>query len=351
MLFRSKRRGIAPGDSKRLDRSRLGREYAAFVAGLRLIGELSALPASEEIAITEIDRLTRTPRSGIHPLRHLTLIAWLFPNFDAFRVAYDAQRLLAQEDQRKIPSTHTVEEINPKRQALLNLIAEGYSISGASRSIGVDPATGMAWAAAAGVETRKRPSILRGDVRDRVVAALARGAEKTEAARLGEISIVSVTRLLRTEVGLRERWRSARFLAAQTEARTRWFDVVNKNPRSGPKAARLLEPAAYAWLYRNDLDWLKAAVAHMDRLTREIGTRVDWDARDRGLSQEVRRVALALVTGAPAAKLRLWHLYQAIPELKAKLSRLDRLPLTAEAIQSVLKRVKSTDEWFDDAAR
>jgi hypothetical protein len=47
---------------------------------------------------------------------------------------------------------------------------------------------------------------------------------------------------------------------------------------------------------------------------------------------------LALSSSLGAKKLMLWHLYQEIPELKAKLSSLGRLPLTVRAIERALDR-------------
>ena len=96
----------------------------------------------------------------------------------------------------------------------------------------------------------------------------------------------------------------------------------------------MIEPAAFAWLYRNDKAWLDDQVASMTMAVRHAGLHVDWDSRDEALATEVRRIALELETEEPGKKVRLWHLYQRLPELKAKLSKLDRLPLTRREIYS-----------------
>jgi hypothetical protein len=60
----------------------------------------------------------------------------------------------------------------------------------------------MVWAASAGISTQKRPSKIKPDMRTKMIKALRRGSDKSVAARICQVSIESVTRLLRTEVGL-----------------------------------------------------------------------------------------------------------------------------------------------------
>ena len=59
------------------------------------------------------------------------------------------------------------------------------------------------------------------------------------------------------------------------------------------------------------------------------------------LSTEVKRAALKLVEKNQKSPIRLWQLYQQIPELKAKLQVLDRLPLTKRAIEEALFQKKN----------
>jgi len=101
-------------------------------------------------------------------------------------------------------------------------------------------------------------------------------------------------------------------------------------------AARLAEPAVYAWLYRNDHNWLKTQTLAMERVVRGPQARVDWDQRDRQLSDQVKRVALELHEAEPKLRIKLFQIYQRLPELKAKLFKLDRLPLTRSELYAVV---------------
>lgn len=67
--------------------------------------------------------------------------------------------------------------------------------------------------------------------------------------------------------------------------------------------------------------------------------RIKWDERDWELSTQVERIASLMAVGAgKTRRLYLWQLYQQLPELRAKLSCLKKLPLTAAVIQRVLGR-------------
>lgn len=70
----------------------------------------------------------------------------------------------------------------------------------------------------------------------------------------------------------------------------------------------MIEPAAYAWLYRNDKAWLDEQVARMTQAVGHSGLQIDWDTRDEALATEVRRLALDLATEMPGRTLRLWQL-------------------------------------------
>jgi hypothetical protein len=224
-----------------------------------------------------------------------------------------------------------------KRQ-FLGLIKAGASVSGAARQLGIDPSTGMAWANQAGVTFSRRARILIPKVRARMIKSLRVGTGKAALARRHAVSPSTVERLLRTEPGLRAAWRLARHERLRRVARARWLRAAASNPHSGTKAIRLIEPAAFAWLYRHDRAWLDRCIAGLPALARQGGQHVDWDQRDRWMADQVRGAVMALATDAPQSRIKLWQLYQRIPELKAKLRKLDRLPLTRRAIEQALGR-------------
>lgn len=315
-------------------------DFCAAVAPLRHVPELSALPATAQQASALLDRCIRRPRGGTHPLNHLAIIYWLFSSWDAF-----STRHLKESAPVPLPAAAAREVQAPQvpfdsRPAILsNLLAKGHSITAAARQVGVDTHTAVAWAASAGIGTPRRPKTLKGNVFDDLVAVLRNGTDKADAALLFSVSVHTVTRVLRSVVGLQATWHAARAASAREKARTAWLAAVARKPGAGVKAVRDMAPGAYAWLYRNDREWLREA-SKRAAYTRVVMTapRVDWDARDRVLSADVRRVSAELAEKSRKSKLALWEIYQALPELKAKLGALDRLPLTRRALSEATRR-------------
>jgi transposase len=335
-LALSRRGLLRPGPQAHLNHAAAGGQYIDFIRGLAAFDELAGLPGTPESAAAEIARLTAQSPTGAHPLRHLALASWLFDSPDDF------VQQCCSVDRGEASRPSGVKTVRPvdvhqdaRKEAFLALVRGGRSVSGAAREIGVQPQTGMAWAAAHGIPTARRPKLLEAHQRQRMISMLRKGSDKPAVAEAGGVSVQTVTTLLRTEVGLREAWRQAQFSSAQARHRKRWQQALGRDPAAGIRSARLLEPAAYAWLNRHDHSWLAEC---NDRF--RVGTptqhhRVDWDARDHDLAEQVRRMGLEIATANPDRKVKLWHVYQRLPRLKALLSRIDRLPLTRAAITAV----------------
>ncbi|WP_183104076.1 TnsD family Tn7-like transposition protein [Mitsuaria sp. WAJ17] len=333
-------RGLLAGTAQRLRRVAAGEACAEFLRPLLDLEQMGQLPASSDEGYAEIARQLSARSAGVHPLRRLALAAWLFDDLEDLLARMEAISS-STDTTASAPASSAQLQDDPRRARLVALIASGVSTSAAAKEVGIDTTTGMVWAAAAGLATPRRPKALKGDLRGRLIALLRKGVTKEEAAAYGEVSLQTVTTLLRTEVGLHEAWRQAGFENARCHNRRVWARITAANPLSGVKAARMAEPAAYAWLYRNDRDWLAENTAKMVRAVRLSQARVDWDARDRQLAGQVRQTALQMLEMQGIRHVRLSQLFQRIPELKAKILRLDRMPLTRAAVFAVVNRAST----------
>ena len=276
---------------------------------------------------------------GRHPLRLLVAIDWLFRDceeFIAMHVGPPSQvDVEAQIATGSGAPTHAAED--PRKARLLDMLAAGESATAAARSIGIDVATAMAWAAAQGVVVGRRPKVLTQEVRQSLIRDLQAGLDKLDAAGRHGVSVETVTRVLRTEIGLRAAWTAARTSHVRKAARGSWLALAQQP--LGVKLMRASNPAAYAWLYRNDRQWLREHTPSGRTGAPEArSSSVRWDERDEALSLAVRRALVQLSEQRPAVRLRLWQIYQAVPELKPKLGSLDRLPLTRRVLESALER-------------
>jgi transposase len=313
---------------------------------LRDVAELNALPATHDESKTQLGRLLRTARGGTHPLRHLVLIHWLFGTSESFWRAYaeaSNAKEVARNALQETSQSRSVLAEDPRHAKLIQLIsAENLSCRQAASKLGIDVGTAMTWAGQAGLQIARRPKKLTPILRKNAIAALGKGADKSEVATQAGVSIVTVTKLLLTEVGLHASWQQARHKKAQNHARKAWQRLLARYRHLGVKYMRSIEPATYAWLYRNDRSWLEEQTPPELPRTRVPGApRIAWDERDKAISAQVERAVLSLYEQHQSS-IRLWQIYQIVPELKAKLSVLERLPLTRRAIDRALGRFKAT---------
>jgi hypothetical protein len=220
-----------------------------------------------------------------------------------------------------------------------------------ARRTGIAVGTAMHWAAEAGIENRRRPKILKEKVRAAVIAELKRGAGKQAAATVGQVSIQTITRLLFTEPGLHEAWGRTRFAKAQTDARRAWQQAIRRFPEASSADWRAMKPAAYAWLYRNDRAWLQQSILSRSRPPPKAIAPICWDRRDVSLAQMVRKAASEWCETNPGQRLTIAALCCVIPELKARLSALGKLPLTRRALTEIsgrkLRSMPSRSLWSE----
>jgi len=311
-------------------------QYAELLRG---VPEFSGLPKDAAEASTQLSRLLRPPRSGTHPLRHLMLIHWLFGTATKFKEVCEPIFKGVDAPALESPPGSPMEEEDPRRDLLSRLIREeGQSVRQAAREVGIDTQTAMVWAGSMGLRLSRRPKKLSPMVRAQAVLQLRRGVDKADVAAAAGVSVETVTRVLLGEPGLHAAWSTARESKVRARARAAWLTQLEVNGALGLKWMREMAPGAYAWLYRNDRAWLNthkpASISLSSRLRMSP---VDWSARDLDLSAQVRETALRLMTEEGLRRIRFWQLYQAIPELKAKMNSLDALPMTRQAIELAMK--------------
>lgn len=319
------------------------KQYHDFVSPCRLIPELSAFPGTVSESSSQMGRLLRLPRAGVHPLRHLLMILWLFETWDGFWDVYTNgpypdtdtlnlfRNLLAPT---RIPDCSTAQQ-----ERFVKLIKEEkFSVTKAASIVGVDTCTGIAWAAKAGIRTPRRSKALTPRVLSQIVRDLREGREKSWVALRRQVTTQCVTRILRSEVGLRQVWVDSLQARRRIQARDAWLRAAANGGSLGAKAIRLLTPAAYAWLYRNDRAWLKEHIDSLGSTPRSNHPSVDWDRRDRELAQAVSKTLLVLNQRMPGMRLSLNDLHRYLPELRAKLDKLEQLPFTKKALELGLGR-------------
>ncbi|MBB3283194.1 TnsD family Tn7-like transposition protein [Mitsuaria sp. BK037] len=159
---------------------------------------------------------------------------------------------------------------------------------------------------AAGLPVSARPRRALQSAKAELLELLAQGIPVAQAARRSRVSASTAYRALAERPALQcAREAAGRHLALQRYRRT-WLSLTRTHPDWGPKRTRQAAQATYAWLYRNDRDWLQA---HKPSGTtaQHRPARVDWSQRDADLAAALERSIRTLDAGA-AVKLTVTQL-------------------------------------------
>lgn len=309
--------------------------YASAIEPLASVPELSQLYRSDPNFSSTLGKLLRPPRGGTHPLRQLALIYWLFGSCSGF-VERSGNAVIPGGTEAYIARPLATHRTEPLRREFLACVTLGASPTFCAKTVGIDVSTGLIWAAQQGLIVRHRRKAITDATIKGIAKDLRAGLDKEAVAYRHQVSSSTINRLLASIRGLQAEWRTAMHHAARTKARHVWHQALMANPAVGIKELRKQNAAAFAWLYRNDKAWLiQANTAIPRRPTQPLRTRVDWPARDKGLAAKVCEAIqqLSAASPDPHRKVHLWQLYQRVPDLKAKLGVLEKMPLTMAVIQ------------------
>jgi len=229
-------------------------------------------------------------RSATHPLRWLLWCSVWFKDLSALDAAYrDATQEREKLSSLEGPTVSPPIVRGALQARLFSSVGAGEtSMTDAARQAGVSYNTIAFWACQHGVEATCRPKKLSPHMRQLMVSGLEQGCEKHQLASDMHMSVETVTRVLRTTPGLQKRWHQARFDLRRATARAEWLRLRQGDQGLSTKAARKLSPATYAWLYRNDLQWLK------DSVTTGVTTLRGNHAKQKQLNAQERRKAATI---------------------------------------------------------
>lgn len=218
-------------------------------------------------------RLLRKPRDvAVHPMKHLLLMDCLRGGTPERldNGAPDLDRMVAKNEGRhRLDQARLIEMLGQEGASLRHAAAElGHSVT----TLGIE-------AARLGLPVDRRPKNITEEVKSDVCSSLRRGLAPKEVAEAHGISQVSVYRILRIDEALSREWADQRFRRRRDACRERFASQAS------------LTRANYAWLYRNDRQWLieQQAAASKGETLRE--PYIDWAERDKFLAQQVAELS------------------------------------------------------------
>lgn len=317
--------------SGRLKSSSLSNEFAQHLRTYREWPEASALCVGSDAALCVLRRVLDVRERPLHPLRYIVTVLWLFESWAAFERAYDTTVERSSATEGVAPQL--AQTSTGPRDAFFQHVHRGCTVSAAARLSGIDAETGLTWAAQAGMTIHRRPKVLVPSTRKLIERALAQGKPKASIARAHDVSIVTVTRVLRSCPKLQGERNQSIFKMQQSKARRQLTTCLARHPEQGVNQLRTRCPAAYMWLYRHDRTWLREQLVTLPPRERHQATRVDWALRDQAFARAVEALKHERTPdGAGANSWTPMDLIRAVPALRSKMRHLAKMPLTVAAL-------------------
>ncbi|WP_323614633.1 TnsD family Tn7-like transposition protein [Pseudomonas putida] len=276
----------------------------AHIGALRRFRPYGDLPSTESATTSFISQMVRSPRRHIHPLKHLMMITWLFGEVSSFVECHDVA--CAQ---------HNALSAQPALAPMPEVPVSPASIKG-----------------------HPRPKRLKPEIRAVLLSRLAAGTAKDEICREFQLTISTVNKLLRAEPDVQASWAARRMTLDQADHRLRWAELQARFPSHSLTELRRKCQALYAWLHRNDRDWLSSQVSEMAKPDRAHNPRVDWNSRDKGLRRELEAEIIRRFGSDQNLGLKQSQIFTILPRLAQRLERRDRYPQTRAYMKLLSKR-------------
>lgn len=281
--------------------------FAQHCSLLQPYPPFTSLPVSPEQAFAFMAQLTRKQRGYSHPLKHLIAITWLYGSIRSFVTAYD--------------------------QAVGRQAEEGRATVGAGQS---NAGNGCLSRGRAHVPTAKhKPKVLKPPIRADILDRLNRGESKSSVCTAFGITVSTVNKLLRSEPEVHKSWLCQCLMAKRDDHRSQWITATALAPDCSPKDTRARVPRVYAWLYRNDREWLLSQTRALPSGRRGNHSRIDWSGRDEALLTQVSQALSELRKTSSDRRDIRQSLFLACPTLASALEKDGRYARTRAFLKLV----------------
>jgi hypothetical protein len=206
----------------------------------------------------------RVPRPG-HPFKHLLLISCLFESWNAFMEAYSS----TQDRQDEKACQVRLDPLATQRLQFKRLVeTQKLSIRAASSQLGVSTTSGVQWAKQLGLSYKARPKSLTRRVETAIQRRLSRGETVEGIAASASVSVTTVRRVLGSNRETSQLRHACMIGKKRNVARRSFTALCSKNANIPLSSLRSVEGNSYAWLYRNDREWLATQLQKFGRTPR-----------------------------------------------------------------------------------
>ncbi|WP_414587915.1 TnsD family transposase [Scytonema sp. PCC 10023] len=135
-----------------------------------------------------------------------------------------------------------------------------------------------------------------------------------------------------------------------------WVALQTQYPEASKTNLRKLAPAIYAWLYRNDPDWLHQNSPQLQTPVPNVA-KVDWQERDRQILAQVQDGVRSLLNADKPQRISISRIGKTVGLLALLEKHLEQMPLTKAYLESVtesvedfqIRRIKWAIKLLDDS--
>lgn len=226
--------------------------------GMQVVASISAEWPGLAAALSR-----RAPRPG-HPFKHLLLISCLFENWDIFLEAYDSTEDGREEKARRRPDPLATKRLNFKRL----VEKQKLSIRAASTQLGISTTSGVQWAKQMGLAYTARPKALTQRAEAAIQRRLGRGEPIDSIATSTCVSATTVRRVLGSHRHTSDLRQDCIAGKKRDVARKEFSALCSSNHGVPLSSLRTVKGNSYAWLYRNDREWLVGQLQKLGRTPR-----------------------------------------------------------------------------------
>ncbi|WP_167389866.1 TnsD family Tn7-like transposition protein [Pseudomonas rhodesiae] len=150
-----------------------------------------------------------------------------------------------------------------------------------------------------------------------------------------DITICTLNRIIREE-GLKYKRKKIELELNLQTYRSTWTNAVSLKKDASAKKIRCVIPETYAWLYRNDREWLNTQIRKLPSGRCGNNSRLNWDERDVSLVSLVETALKESAQKPDGAQIKMNDIYRLVPILYRSLEIKDRYPKTRALIREII---------------
>ena len=274
--------------------------------------------------------LIERPERSSHPICHLLLIGYLFRNIDTFIEKIKFYKRLDSSSNFDCNNEHICKKVH--ESALIKDTT--LSCRQVAKLLNLSTTTIVCKRRQLNIPIQERRKKLNPELINKINMDLSADLALIDVASHNKVSMSTIYRL---------RAQSARhsktnfdFDSKICAHRKCWLQLIQDNPATGSTMLRNIAPAAYAWLYRYDKDWLSKTNLRIKPVIVKSVQRIDWIERDFDLTQILHNYVEEIKKLRDRPRISMTLMLRVVGDTMVR-RNLYRLPILDNSLQELVE--------------